>query len=47
MIAMLFPVAVLVALAGIASYSRPDLPRIAGTVALITTLAALGVAILR
>lgn len=41
-----FAVSVLVALAGLGAIALNDVPRIAGTVALIVTIAALGVAIL-
>lgn len=41
-----FACAALLALLGLAYVAAPDVPRIAGTVALILTLAALGAAIL-
>lgn len=47
MLAVLFPVAALVAFLGLCAVALTDVPRITGTVALIVTLAALGVAILR
>ncbi|MFF9898484.1 hypothetical protein [Streptomyces longispororuber] len=47
MLATLFPVAVLVAFYGLCAVALTDVPRITGTVALIVTLAALGVAVLR
>ncbi|WP_172384783.1 hypothetical protein [Streptomyces sp. MNP-20] len=47
MLAALFPAAVLVAFFGLCAVALRDVPRITGTVALIVTLAALGVAILR
>ncbi|MFI5664612.1 hypothetical protein [Streptomyces sp. NPDC051684] len=47
MLAILFPIAVLVAFLGLCAVALPDVPRITGTVAFIVTIAALGVAILR
>ncbi|MEU2993512.1 hypothetical protein ABZ772_24830 [Streptomyces griseoincarnatus] len=47
MIAPLFPVVALLALAGLCALALPDVPRITGTCALILTLAALAVAIVR
>lgn len=47
MLPALFIVAVLVAFFGLCAVALHDVPRIAGTVALITTLAALGMATLR
>ena len=44
---MLFPLAALGALAGLCALALHDVPRITGTVALILTLAALGVAMYR
>ncbi|MDV9194332.1 hypothetical protein [Streptomyces sp. Wh19] len=41
-----FPLAALLGLLGLAYVATPDVPRITGTVALILTIAALGVAIL-
>ncbi|MFD7066090.1 hypothetical protein ACFV97_02515 [Streptomyces sp. NPDC059913] len=43
---VLFPLAALTGLLGLAYVATPDVPRITGTVALIVTLAALGLAIL-
>ncbi|MFJ2259943.1 hypothetical protein ACIOKD_16645 [Streptomyces sp. NPDC087844] len=42
-----FPAAALLALFGLCAVARHDVPRIAGSVALIITMAALGAAILR
>lgn len=41
-----FPIAAIGAAALLAALAAPDIPRITGTVALVLTLAALGVAIL-
>ncbi|MEV8354638.1 hypothetical protein ACFVTT_38590 [Streptomyces niveus] len=46
MIAALFAATALLALLGLAYVAAPDIPAIAGTVALVLTLAALGLAIL-
>lgn len=43
---LLFPVAALGAAAILTALAAPDIPRITGTVALIVSIAALGVAIL-
>lgn len=43
---LLFPVAAVAAAALLTALAAPDIPRITGTVALIVTIAALGVAIL-
>lgn len=43
---LLFPVAAIGAAAILTALAAPDIPRITGTVALVLTLAALGVAIL-
>lgn len=43
---LFFACAALLSLLGLAAVAAPDVPRITGTVALILTLAALGVAIL-
>jgi hypothetical protein len=45
--ALLFPLAALTGLLGLAYVALTDVPRITGTVALIVTLAALGLAILQ
>jgi hypothetical protein len=45
-LAVLFPVAALVAFFGLCAVALSDVPRITGTVALALTLAALAVAIL-
>ena len=42
-----FPVAALVALAGLCALALPDVPRITGTVAFIVTCAALAAALYR
>lgn len=47
MLGVFFAVAALGALLGLAYLAAPDVPRIAGSVAFIVTLAALAVAILR
>jgi len=46
-LAVFFPVAALVALFGLCALALHDVPRTAGSVAFIVTIAALGVAILR
>lgn len=43
---LLFPVAAIGAAAILTALAAPDIPRITGTVALVLTLAALGLAIL-
>ncbi|MFE7624644.1 hypothetical protein [Streptomyces sp. NPDC057509] len=45
-IGWLFPIAALGALTALTALATPDIPRITGTVALILTIAALGLAIL-
>ncbi|WP_420034685.1 hypothetical protein ACN2WE_21395 [Streptomyces sp. cg28] len=47
MLAIFYPIAVLVSVLGLCAVALRDVPRITGTVALTLTLAALGVAILR
>ncbi|MFC8124674.1 hypothetical protein [Streptomyces sp. NPDC057302] len=47
MLTAFFLVAVLVAFLGLCAVALTDVPRITGTVALIVTFAALGVAVLR
>ncbi|MFF5801611.1 hypothetical protein [Streptomyces albogriseolus] len=46
-LAVLFPLAALLGLLGLCALALRDVPRISGTCALILTLAALGVAVLR
>jgi hypothetical protein len=46
-LALFFAGAALLALLGLCAVALHDVPRISGTVALIVTLAALGVAVLR
>lgn len=46
MLAAFFATAALLALLGLCAIALPDLPKISGTVALVLTLAALGVAVL-
>lgn len=43
---LLFPLAAITGLLGLAYLATPDVPRITGTVALVLTIAALGLAIL-
>jgi hypothetical protein len=45
-LAAFFATAALLALLGLCAIALPDLPKISGTVALVLTLAALGVAVL-
>ncbi|WP_326730252.1 hypothetical protein [Streptomyces phaeochromogenes] len=47
MFAVLFPLAALLGFCGLCAVALRDVPKIAGTVALILTLAALAVAVLR
>lgn len=47
MLAVLFPLAAVLAFLGLCAVALHDVPRIAGTVALILTLAALAVAMYR
>jgi hypothetical protein len=44
---MFFPLAAVLAFAGLCAIALPDVPKISGTVAFILTCAALGVAVLR
>jgi hypothetical protein len=46
-LAAFFAAAALLALLGLVAVALPDVPKISGTVALVLTLAALGVAVLR
>lgn len=46
MLAAFFATAALLALLGLCAIALPDVPKISGTVALVLTLAALGVAVL-
>jgi hypothetical protein len=45
-LAAFFATAALLALLGLCAIAHPDVPKISGTVALVLTLAALGVAVL-
>jgi hypothetical protein len=46
-LAAFFSAAALLALLGLCAVALPDVPKISGSVALVLTLAALGVAVLR